>query len=139
MTMGSLLHHSFLQLALGWYLYRSTLSCWDQVLEEWHYRSAQANLAQSQLLLETRKNPRDQNSISVMFAESTFLGGKKKSSCSMLHFRKSYPSSQHSLKSQHTDPENICLTSCLLRLACQARHTAPSPRQTQGSRGTTGS
>lgn len=62
---------------------------------------------------------------------------RKKSSYSMLHFRKSYPNSQHSLKSQHTDPENICLTSCLLRLACQARHsTEPTPsRSKQGRNG----
>lgn len=67
------------------------------MLEEWPYRSAQANLTHS-----SGWKPREQSSISLMFAESTLLGGKKRSSCSTLHWRKAFPSSQHSLEPQRT-------------------------------------
>lgn len=87
-----------------------------------------------QLRLETSQNPRDQSRISLMFAESTLSRGRKKSFCSMLHLRKAFPSSQHSLEPQHTF---VCPAVCAAwlpgRLSPEPAASTGTPRAAHGA------
>lgn len=56
-------------------------------------------------------------------------GGKKRSSCSMLHLRKAFPSSQHSLEPQHTFVwPAVCAGWLPARLSPKAAASTGTPR-----------
>lgn len=81
----------------------------------------------TQLRLETPQNPRDQSSISLMFAESTLLGGKKKKFFQHAALEKSLPQQPAQLGA----PAHICVPSCLCSVA--AREAQPQPAASTGT------
>lgn len=84
----------------------------------------------TQLRLETPQNPRDQSGISLMSAESTVLG-KKKKFLQHAALEKSLPQQP----AQLGGPAHICVPSCLCRVAAREAQ----PRASSEHRDTTGS
>lgn len=84
----------------------------------------------TQLRLETPQNPRDQSGISLIFAESTLLGGEKKKFLQYAALEKSLPQQP----AQLGGPAHICVPSCL----CSVAAREAQPRASSQHRDTTG-